>query len=324
MSPRTSLPAALVCLSLAACARPGPAVAGGPREDVWIHDGQRARRAIVERDDRAGVLTVVWTDPAPRPNRDVARELRWVFAGVEPPTSLRFPDGQVVEHPDAAEVRTLEATLDATGDVEAVLAGLPRLARLGSRGRVLARAAAIESLHPAAFDVLLAAVTTERAQQALGRGPGGIPAGGDPTDALAAPLVRLAGRAEVGPPEARALLQASNDLPRSSDRAAVLLAILRSPLAPVDPVDALATAALLAAEERHEALAAIATRLPLDAEQAATVLAQARQLQVDAYQAEVLVALVGKVDEQALLDAAAALRDPDARRRVLDAVDRRD
>lgn len=321
MPPRSRLLALLVALFLPACVtEPAPAVAGGGREDVWVHDGTRARRAILEA-DREGVLTVLWSDPPPRPNRDLEREQRWIFAGLEPPATLRLSDGKRVEHPDPAEVKALGEALDATGDVEAVLAGLPRLARLSSRGRLLARAAAIDSLYPAAFEALLAAVTTERAQHALGRGPGAIPAGGDPSDALAAPLARLAARAEIGPPEARALLEAARDLPRSEERLAVLQALLASPLAPVDPADALAAASPLDPEHRARALLAIASRLPLDPAQAAETLMLARTLPLSVWQADVYVALVGKAEERELLDAASDLRDAADRRRVLAAVE---
>lgn len=302
--------------------------------DVWVHDGRRARRAIVDPvhdpardppaagDPAAEVLRLLWTDPAPRPGRDLVREVRWVFAGLAPPATLRLTDGQVLEHPDPATVADLALALATSPpDVEAVLAGLSRLHRCESRGALLARAAAAPALHPTSFATLLAAVTTQRERVALGPGPEALPVGGDARDALLPALTALAARDEVGPAEARALLEAAQDLPRSGDRAAVLLALARAPLAPVDPDDALAAAARLEASERRDALLAIAGRLPLTAAHAARALDVTATLRRPEWRADVLVALAGRADEDALRRAAEALGGAQ-RERVLGALGR--
>lgn len=262
-------------------------------EDVWVHDGRRARHAIVEPEPFGGVsvVRVIWSDPAPRPGRDLERELRWVFAGLEPSTGLRLED-RVVPHPDGPATQDLSRALDVTPpDVEQVVAGLPRLARLSSRGALLARAAAVEELHPASFEALFDALTTGRARHALGPGPDGIPAGGSPDEALLRPLVTLAARPEVGPPEAKKLIDAAGDLPASGDRAAVLLALLRAPLAPVDAQDALKVVGALGPAEAREVLLEIATRLPLSDQETGRALELAMELPMAEWRQEVAAAL---------------------------------
>ena len=51
-------------------------------EDIWVHDGRRARHAIVEpeRSAEGRVVRVIWSDPAPRPERELERELRWAVS----------------------------------------------------------------------------------------------------------------------------------------------------------------------------------------------------------------------------------------------------
>lgn len=288
---------AIAALVLCGCAHLAPRAPAATRsdraQDVWVHDGRRARHAIVEPELHSGVsvVRVIWSDPAPRPDRDLERELRWVFAGLEPTTALRLPD-RVVDHPDVAATEDLSRAFDVTPpDVERVVAGLPRLARLWSRGALLARAAAVEELHPASFEALLDALTTGRARHALGPGPDGIPAGGEPGEALLRPLLALAARPEVGPLEAKRLVDAAGDLPASSDRAAVTLALLRAPLAPIDPDDALKVTGALAPAERREVLLEVAARLPLTEAQHARALELAMELPMAEWRQEVAAAL---------------------------------
>ncbi|MBX3466360.1 MAG: hypothetical protein KF878_05610 [Planctomycetes bacterium] len=282
--------------------------------DVWVHDGQRARRAVVDPQvsgpEGAEVLRLVWSDPPPREGRDLEREVRWVFAGLEPPAALRLADGRVVEHPDPETAATLRAALlTSPPDVEAVLAGLSRLHRCSSRGALLAQAASAEGLHPTSLQALVGAVTLHRAHMALGPGPDAIPVGGEPADALVPPLRALAARPELGPSEGKVLLEASRELPRSADRAAVLLALVAAPLAPVDPDDALTAALGLEPTDRRQLLLEVAARLPLTRPQAARAIDAAASLRQE-WTAEVLAALAGKADPAALRRAAARLDEP--------------
>ncbi|MCO5168951.1 MAG: hypothetical protein M9894_21635 [Planctomycetes bacterium] len=300
----------------AVAARPGEDLVVRPPTafDVWVHDGQRARRAIVDPEaagpEGAEVLRLVWSDPPPREGRDPGRELRWVFAGLEPPVSLRLPDGRTVAHPDPETASALAAALLVSPpDVDGVLAGLSRLHRCSTRGALLAQAAAAEGLHPTSLQALVGAVTVHRAHVALGPGPDAIPVGGEVAHALVPPLRALAARPELGPAEGKALLAASRELPRSADRAAVLLALIGAPLAPVDADDALTAAAGLEPAERRQLLLEVAARLPLTPAQAGRAIDAATTLRQE-WTAEVLAALAGKADPAALRRAAGRLDEP--------------
>lgn len=274
--------------------------------DVWVEDGERVRHAIVDPADDAA-LDLIWSDPAPRPGRDLAREQRWVFAGLAAPVKVRLRDGQVLEHPDPATMEQLGRALDASPpDVEAVLAGLSRLYRCESRGALLARAAAAPALHPTSLRTLLHAVGAQRDEVVLAPGPDAIPVGGERRDALLPALVALAARDEVGPAEAEALLDAAADLP-PDDRAAVLIALVRAPRRPLGVADALDAAATLEPPGRRAALLEVARGLPLGADDLDRLLEALDGLPEPGWRADVLIALVGRADPGRLRQAASHL-----------------
>lgn len=297
--------------------------------DVYVEDGERTRHAIVDPGSEATAtverLELIWSDPAPRPGHDLAKEQRWVFAGLAAPAAVRLRDGQVLEHPDPATMDELGRALDASPpDVEAVLAGLARLYRCESRGALLARAAAAPDLHPTSLATLLGAVTAQRARVALGPGPDAIPVGGEARDALVPALIALAARAEIGPAEARAILDAAADLPAERDRRAVLVALVRAPSPAIEPPDALEAAARLQPAERRAALIEVAQRLPLTPEDLEQTLELTTTLPEREWQADVLVALVGRADPGRVRQAASHLGGAEGQRVVqaLDAHDR--
>jgi hypothetical protein len=304
----------------------GPVEPAAParRVDVWVHDGHRARHAILDAapppDDR--LLRWVWSDPPPRPGRPRVRELAWIFAGVDTSARLDPGEGDVLDHPDLETVRSLEGALQVDPpDVEAIVAGLPRVYRLASRGLLLEEAARTPHIHPASLRVLVRAVTTDRAQAALGFAPDGVVAGGEPAEALRGPLVALARRPDLTPDEARAIAEASADLPRSGDRAAVLMGLLSTSTPALDAGPALEAARRVGAGERRDVLVALAGHPRLDPDTAALAIEAALELPTGDDALSVLLALVGHARPDDLAHAADRLEGP-ARARLLGALGR--
>jgi hypothetical protein len=141
--------------------------------------------------------------------------LDWAWSELESDTDLDTGHGPVRPHPDRSLAQALEARLS---DPEAVTQ-VSKLIHIQMRVRVLAAAASVTSLSPAALDAIVRAAT-EPEGALLAPTPSGRKPTGNGAWARETVLQKLANRSDLGPERAEALIATS---PHPSPRLLVLL-----------------------------------------------------------------------------------------------------